>query len=188
MYVPKHARKNRTPVKAVVLLLATLCLLTAAVGGAYAYFTAQTPPITNQFDPVEVTCVVEEAFDGTTKQNVIVRNTGDIAAYIRATVVVNWADEDGNLLATAPAEGTDYSVTWGSGDWVKGNDGFWYYRRAVAAGTATAALIRTLSPVATGESYHLQVQVVATAIQATPATAAKEAWGATVTGGMLTPA
>lgn len=188
MYAPKHAKSKRIPAKAVVLLLAAVCLLSAAVGGVYAYLRAQTPPLTNRFDPVEVTCAVEEDFDGVTKQNVSIRNTGDIDAYIRAAVVVNRADEDGNLLTPAPLEGTDYTVTWGNSDWVKGSDGFWYYRRAVAAGAATANLIETLTPVTAGQGVHLQVQIVATAIQAAPATAVQEAWGVTVTGGIVTPA
>ena len=184
---PKHTIKRRTIARTAVVITAAVLLLTAAVGGVYAYITAQTPPLENQFDPVEVTCAVEESFDGQTKQDVAIRNTGDIAAYIRAAVVVTWADDDGNVWAQAPVEGTDYDVAWGSGDWAIGSDGFWYHRRAVAAGDTTADLIRTVSAVSAPKGYHLQVQVLATAIQASPDEAVEEAWNVTVSDGNVTP-
>lgn len=187
MYQPKHAMPRCSLVKIVMLLLATLCVLTATVGGAYAYITAQTPSLSNRFDPVEVTCAVEEVFDGTVKKNVTVRNTGDIDAYIRATVVINWVNEQGQVLATAPVEGIDYTLALGDSDWIKGSDGFWYYRYTIAPSAATPDLLAAISPATTRKGYHLQVQVLATAIQAAPITVVTEAWSVAVTNGCLAP-
>jgi len=170
----------------VLLLLAAAALLLAA-GGVYAYITAQTAPVTNRFDPVEVTCQVEETFDGTVKENVCIRNTGDINGFIRAAVIVTWVDGDGKVLSTAPVEGADYTVVWGSDLWLKGSDGFWYHSRAVAPGSATSQLIHTLTPGTCPEGYTLQVQILATAIQADPPAAAENAWGVTVSGYTITP-
>lgn len=189
MHGAKHMRKTRPSAKLVAWILAAVVLLSATVGGVYAYILAQAPSLTNRFDPVKVTCAVEESFDGVTKEHVAVRNTGDIPAYIRAALVFTWVDDDGKVSATAPMDGIDYTVVWGDSRWVKGSDGYWYYREAVSPQMLTADLIRLVTAAADApRGYHLQVQVIATAIQATPADAVQEAWGVTVTDGMVTPA
>lgn len=169
-----------------VLTLLVPVLLAFAVGGVYAYITAKTDEVTNRFEPVEVTCRVEESFDGNVKQDVRIRNTGDIHAFIRATVVAVWVDADGKVLAETPVEGTDYTVRWGDGQWTRGSDGFWYHGAAVPPNATTGYLIESLNPVAVPEGYRLQVQIFATAIQSDPAEAAETAWGVNVSGYVLT--
>ena len=178
--------KKRIGVKQWVLILLVPVLLVCVINGVYAYITAKTANITNRFEPVQVTCQVEEEFDGHVKQDVRIRNTGDIKAFIRATVVVTWVDDNGKILATAPVEGKDYTVEWSDGQWTKGSDGFWYHGAAVPPGVTTGYLIDTVTPVATPDGRHLQVQIFATAIQADPAEAAENAWGASVSGYVLT--
>ena len=168
------------------LILSVVCLLMAIAGGIYAFLFAETQPITNQFDPVVVTCAVEEAFDGNIKRDVCIRNTGDIDAFIRAAVVINWVGADGKVLSTVPVAGTDYTVAWCEDGWVQSSDGFWYYRNAVASGDVTAVLIRQIAPVNAPEGFSLQVQILATAIQADPPAAVENAWGVSANGNALT--
>lgn len=175
-----------TRMKHWVLILLTLVLLACAVGGVYAYITVKTSDITNRFEPVEVTCQVEEQFDGSVKQDVCIRNTGDINAFIRASVVATWVDNNGRVLATAPVEGEDYTIQWGDAQWIKGSDGFWYHSAAVPPNVTTGYLIKKLNPVATPDGYQLQVQIFATAIQAEPPEAAEAAWGVEVSGHHIT--
>ena len=94
--------------KSILAVVALVMLLCSAVGGTLAWITAQTRPITNTFETAEVTAWVDETFENGTKSNVTVRNTGDIPAYIRAAVVINWVNEDGNVLGT-PVEEGDYT-------------------------------------------------------------------------------
>ena len=149
----------------------------AVVGTTVAYLVSEAPEEVNEFVPAKVTCVVEEKNDNGIKNDVVVRNTGNIDAYIRAFVVVNYvSQEDGKIFANAPREDVDYTVDWGN-DWIKGNDGFWYYSKAVAPDTITANLINTATPTTVINGYDLQMQVVATAFQSQPETAAEEAWG-----------
>jgi len=170
-----------------VLFLLVLLILLSVAGGVYAYVTATTGQISNRFDPVVVTCQVEESFDGAVKRDVCIRNTGDINAFIRAMVVVSWVDGNGKVLSAAPVEGQDYTVEWGSNLWTKGSDGFWYHTSAVAPNATTGHLIRMLTPGTTPEGYQLQVQIIATAIQADPSAAAESAWGVGVNGYVITP-
>ena len=115
-----------------------------------------------------------------------VKNTGTISAYIRAAVVANWIDVDGNIAASVP-EGYSYDLTCSSGSWAQGKDGFFYYLLPVAPGALTEGnlLICTVTCPETPE-YTLSVEVLAEAIQSTPASAVNEAWSAAVDGsGML---
>ena len=183
-----YCKKNKLGVGQWLLLLSTLCLLLSMVSVTYAFLSTRTQDVTNQFDPVAVTCEVEEQFDGSIKQDVCIRNTGDISAFVRAAVVINWVSEDGKILANAPMAGTEYTLSWGDSGWVQGSDGFWYCQEAVAAGDVTPVLIRQVTPVSVPAGYSLQVQILATALQADPPEAAEEAWGVTVSGHSISPA
>lgn len=177
--------KNR-PIKGILVLAAALALLLTSVGGVHAWLMARTQQEENTFVPASVTCAVEESFDGSLKQDVCIRNTGNIDAYIRAVIVVTFVNDEGLVSAQAPVAGTDYSVDWGSG-WQQGADGFWYYPDAVAPSAVTANLIDKASALSAPDGFHLNISVIATAFQSVPASAVEEAWGVTVTGGKMAP-
>ena len=175
---PKH-RKHRRFHKQFVLLVAAAALLLGAIGGSIAWLTTGTAAVENSFTPGKVSCAVEEAFNGTPKSDVKIKNTGNTDAFIRAAIVVNWADQDGNVYPVGPAAGTDYSIGIGTG-WTARNDGYYYYNTSVAETASTTVLINTCEPTGVcpgGEQYKLQVTILADAIQSSPASAAQEAWG-----------
>ena len=170
-----------TPKKLILIIAMAFVLLGTAVGTTLAYIFDRTPSVENSFEPVYVSCAIEERFDGVTKSEVKVRNTGDINVFIRATFVAMWVADDGKVLSVAPVEGVDYAIQLGSSKWQKGSDGFYYYTSQVAPTSATEMLIDTIS--VTGDApkgYKLAVHVAATAIQAEPAGVIAETWGATV--------
>ena len=181
----KHAKHNFR-IKPLVLTLLAVAILGGIFAITYAYLQSQTPTITNEFEPVKVTCEVEETFDGDVKKDVCIRNTGDVPAFIRAVVICNWVDDQGNVLSTAPVEGVDYTVQWGDLYWKKGTDGFWYHTKSVAPDATTTTLIQTLTSGTAPAGYHLQAQILATAIQSDPADAAESAWHVDVSGQQLT--
>ena len=80
-------RKNPSPRKPGALLLTLVLLALALTGATLAYLITHTDPIPNRFTPAHVSCNVTEDFDGTTKKNVNVTNTGDIDAYLRVKLV-----------------------------------------------------------------------------------------------------
>ena len=174
-------RMNRTA----VLLIAVILLISTAVGSTVAFLATKTEPVENSFEYANVSCKVTQNCD-TDGSIVQVKNTGTISAYIRAAVVANWMDVDGNIAASVP-EGYSYDLTCSSGSWVQGKDGFFYYLLPVAPGASTEGnlLTCTVTCPETPE-YTLSVEVLAEAIQSTPASAVYEAWGVTVDGsGML---
>ena len=175
-------RMNRTA----VLLIAIILLISTAVGSTVAFLATKTEPVENSFEYANVSCEVTQNCDTDGSSIVQVKNTGTISAYIRAAVVANWIDADGNIAASVP-EGYSYDLTCSSGSWAQGKDGFFYYLLPVAPGALTEGnlLICTVTCPETPE-YTLSVEVLAEAIQSTPASAVNEAWSAAVDGsGML---
>ena len=175
--------------KILITLVCVLTVVSVAAGASLAYIFAKTPELENTFQPIWVSCRVEENFDGVIKSDVAIRNTGDINAYIRATVVIMWTSDSGSVHALTPQKDIDYTVTGGSNKWVLGSDGFYYYIAPVSPEEVTDLLIGAISPLGTPpEGYTLTVHIAATAIQSDPPRAIEEAWGATVTNtGTLTP-
>ena len=172
-------RRNRTTKKSIALLASLAVMLTVTVGGTLAYLIAQSETVTNSFDPANVSCAVEA-----TDKTFSVKNTSDIDAYLRAAIVVNWADANGdNVYGIAPVEGTDYALQVSS-EWIDGDDGYYYYPSKVAPFEKSADAVEFISSygvkddVTASEGYSLQVEVLAQAIQALPDEAVEEAWPA----------
>ena len=163
-----------------VALVALLLLLCCTVAGTVAFLVTSTDPVTNTFTPASVSTEVNEDFDGITKSNVTIKNTGNIDAYIRATVVVNWASdkEVGVVSGTAPKEGTDYTIEWTMSNWIKVGD-YYYYTQKVAANGATEQLFtncKLLDGANVPDGYHLQVTILADGIQAEPVHVVADVW------------
>lgn len=181
----RRTRKKKVNVAVIAVLF--LCIIAGTVGGAYAYLTAKTDPISNEFVPAKVSCLVEEDFAEGVKSNVKVRNTGNIDAYIRAVVIATFVSEDGKVLATAPKESVDYFIQWGDDGWIKGQDGYWYHTKPVKPEETTVLLIESAYELSVPDGYRLHLQILATGVQSDPAIAVQEAWGVSVNNGELLP-
>ena len=190
MYQGKHYQKNEHvekrshAKKPLAALVALVLIIGAVVGGTLAYLAARTDAIVNTFNPAKVDITVEENFDGSTKKDVKITNTGDTEVYIRATYVVNWLDAQGNIVASVP-EGYSYTLTENpDSKWTKGNDGYFYYLSPVAPDKSTPGSLLTCTVThPENPEYRLSVEILATAIQSTPAKAVTEAWGVTPASG-----
>lgn len=165
-----------------ILLAAVIVLLAGAVGGTWAFLVAQSEPVQNNFTYAHVSCRIDETFDGVTKSNVKIENTGDISAYIRARIVVTWKDASGNVSAAVPVKDKDYTIAFNETNWVHRDD-YWYCKTAIGVKEFTPALISNCAKIETAEvpeGYDLSVEILADAIQSEPASAVKEAWNVTV--------
>ena len=194
MYQGKHYQKNEhvekrsRAKKPLAALVALVLILGAVVGGTLAYLAARTDAIVNTFNPAKVDITVDENFNGKTKENVKITNTGDTDVYIRATYVVTWKDTDGNVYPEQPQPEDDYTIGLNpDGGWYHFN-GYYYYTYPVASGASTGVLIDLCTPV-TGrapEGYTLSVNVLASAIQSVPAEAVGQAWVVSIAPGSVT--
>lgn len=167
-------RRARGRILALSILALCLCILS---GTTLAYLVTGTDPIANLFSPGQVSC---EVISG---EDVTIQNTGTVDAYIRAAVVVSWVNGDGVVSANTPEEGTDYTIAYaGNTGWKKAEDGFWYYTAPVAPEQSTGVLIDSCNTTrkAPPKGYILSVEVVASAIQATPDDVVTKSWGSGV--------
>lgn len=201
MYNPKHSTPRRpgrplSSRKALFALVSVLVLVFAAVGVTVAYLQTQTDPLKNEFTPAKVSCDVEEAFDGNVKSNVSIRNTGDTDAFIRVAIVANWVQTGKNSSVTSvyaqqPVLGVDYTVVWAGGvednaNWLQDDNGFYYYKNAVKPNGATDTLIQECTLIGEAPAgYRLAVEIVASAIQASPETVAEKYWHISVENGEI---
>lgn len=179
MYQEKnHKRTRKSLRKSIALLVSLLLIIGVIVGGTTAFLIATDGPLENQFKSSQVTTEVEEGFDGTTKSNVSIKNTGDTEAWIRATVVVTWQDANGNVYGKAPVEGTDYDIVWESNSkWLSGGDDFYYYTSPVAPGNKTSVLINSCTSKDTApEGYFLTVEIIGSGIQSKPSHVFNSEW------------
>ena len=182
MYKGKYSNKKKRRL-APWAALALALVLTLSVGGTIAYLITDTRPVENTFTPAEVSIVIHEngtdgkgEFDHKEKTNVYVENTSQADVYIRAAIVINWQDDNGNVVAE-PVNERDYTMTLGDG-WTKNElDGYYYCTTADTKDkTKTSQLIVSCAPNGTPK-YHLSVSVLAQAIQAEPNPAVTDAWG-----------
>lgn len=193
MYNGSHAKANNKPRirmnKLAILFIAVVMLIGAVVGSTVAFLVTDTQPVTNTFEYAKVSCAVKETFNGTTKENVQIQNTGTTDAYIRATYVVNWLNKDGSIApvpqGTIP-NGYELSISENPDKaWTKGTDGYFYYLTPVAPEhfTEGGSLVNCSVVYPENAEYILSVEILATAVQSTPAKAVREAWGVTPVSG-----
>ena len=161
------------------MAMAAVLLLTLAIGGTVAWLSTKDAPITNTFHPSKVSCEVTEKFSGTTgvKENVNVKNTGTIDAFIRVKLVTYRTNADGQHIGgTAAIPSFDLGANW-----VQYGD-YYYYTKPVAPnqkpGTNLADSMTLTGAYPDADGGSQAMDVMAEAIQSVPEAAVKAAWGA----------
>ena len=191
-YIPAHRRrraKRRKQQSLIIAVVAILCSIIACATIAFVF--TSTKPLENTFTDAYVACDVLETFDGTTKTDVTIKNTGEVQSYIRAKVVVTWMSADQTkVTALKPVDDTDYVITYAdeinaATNWKKGSDGYWYYKLPVNVGKETEELIDSCylkDGVTAPDGFYLSVEIVASSIQSTPTRVITEQWESGVSG------
>lgn len=175
----KYARKRRLRWrKEFVLICSIAILLIGMVGGSLAYLFMSTGAVTNTFTAPDIGVDIPETFENGIKQNVKITNTCDFEVYARATYVVYWQNEEGNVVPIMPVQGTDYTITLG-GNWNPGNDGYWYYNQRLGTDATSTDFIVICQETnsANANAYKLVVDVIGEVVQAEPEDAVTELWG-----------
>ena len=157
----KYCRGRR---KNAVLIFALILLLGITIGGNIAYLVKESSSVVNDFIPANVEISIQEKVANNVKEKIVIENKSNIPVFIRVALVGNWADADDKICINHGS--TQPSFTLGA-DWVKGSDGFYYYKKSVAIGGETSDLLGSnieLTAETDGCSY--QIEVIASAIQA----------------------
>lgn len=115
---------------------------TAGLNGIWQAGQLRTFTLTPTTVDVEITDTVNEA--KTEKSNVVIKNTGNKNAYMRVVIVGNWVDTaTGNIVAPWDETQGAFENLAPSDYWVKGTDGYWYYKFEVAPGDTPAVPLFT---------------------------------------------
>lgn len=177
MHTRKHTGGPRRRNSKMILVLALVLLLGLAIGGTIAYLIDQTAEVDNTFTPTKVEISIDENYNGSKKSSIKIENpdgTDKVPCYVRVALVTNWVIAEGENAGQICANGhsTDVVFTIGSG-WTKGDDGFYYHTDIVPVGGKTSDLLGSPIELARAEDgCKMQVEVVASAIQATDAAVA----------------
>jgi len=107
-----------------MLLILSLVLVFALVGGTYAYLAASDSPVINQFRLAHIDTHITEKNGPNGQKEVTVGNKDVSSVYVRARVLVS-----GGEIGAAPAsfEAQPAAQPAGNGITVEYNDQNWYY-------------------------------------------------------------
>lgn len=179
-------KRNASRKKTWTLMICLALLVGLAVGGTLAWLTSSTGSVVNTFTVGNVEGEVEENFDGITKKNVNVKNTGDVDAYIRVKLVTYRINAAGD-----PVGGKAEIPSFQPGSGWKEHKGYYYYTLPVNPNDKPAAdligdpgiKLEEYSDVDGGKQV---VEVMAELIQSEPARAVQDAWGVTISENIVT--
>ena len=184
MHKHKRRRRSASIQRSIVLMTSWMLLVFLSLSGSLAMLITQTDRVTNTFTLVEVPNKVVEDIESEpgVKNDVKIQNTGDADAYIRAAVIFTWVEDKGdgsvtgNVYSTVPKEDKDYTIEWENvteateKDWIKGDDGYYYYTSPVAPDGETGVLLTNCKMVTSSENipagYTLSVEIISQSIQA----------------------
>ena len=183
--IKTYSRKPKRSIKPFLIAFCVCILACAAVSGSLAWLISTPGPVVNEFTPGEVTIQVDETFNGTTKQNVRIKNTGNVPAYIRVALVPAWVDDEGNIAAK-PASleqlDNDCNIAWGEdgngyeADWFIGSDGFYYCKTVIEPDGSTPILIKSCTVKDGEHEYDFELQLIASAVQSLPTSTVETVW------------
>ena len=182
--IKTYSRKPKRSIKPFLIAFCVCILACAAVSGSLAWLTSTPEQVVNSFTPGVVTIQVDEKFDGSTKSNVRIKNTGNVPAYIRVALIPAWVDDEGNIAAK-PASlklNDDCNIAWGKvgngyeDDWFIGSDGFYYCKTVIEPGKSTPILIKSCTVKGEEHEYDFELQVIASAVQSLPTSTVETVW------------
>lgn len=176
--IKTYSRKPKRSIKPFLIAFCVCILACAAVSGSLAWLISAPGPVVNSFIPGVVTIEVDEKFDGSTKSDVSIKNTGNVPAYIRVALVPAWVDDKGNIAAKH-ASLDDCNITRGDDFdqfWFKGTDGFYYCKTVIEPEGSTPILIKSCTVKGEEHEYDFELQVIASAVQSLPTTTVEAVW------------
>ena len=161
--------------KQLAALLSLALVLLCFVGTTLAYVIAKAGPLTNLFQPVQVSCNVDRA-------NAKITNTSDIPVYLRIAVTATCEKSEGGTVVT---HWENPVLTVAPGDnWIKVGD-FYYYKSTVAS--KADVILPGITTSGTADGYEPVTRVLAEVIQSEPDDAVENAWKMVFNNGNWTP-
>lgn len=159
-------------------IIAAVLVLALAIGGTLAYLARRSASAANTFTLASTGLTTSVENDA-----LYLTNTSNTPVFVRGKVVVTWQDGDGNISATAPVSGTDYSLTRESA-WTEHSGAFYYNGTVAVNAKVKLGQCSRLAGANPPEGYtYLNVVLLGESVQsegstASDDTAVHDAWGA----------
>lgn len=172
--------------KSLIIAVSSTLAAVLMIGGTVAYFIAEPVKLVNTFTKGTISCEIIEKFDKNAKENVRVHNTGSAEAFIRVRLVPSWENDNGEAVVKS-ASLDDLDIKWNASkdtDWIDGKDGYFYFKTKVSPddhddenfNDCTLVLIDKAT-VKDANGLHMNLSVLAEAIQCNPKEAVSSSWG-----------
>ncbi len=163
-------------------LISFMTVILAISSVTLAYLSQTTDSLENRFVPGKVDQTIHESFDGTTKEHVSIKNTGNVEVYVRVVLAANWLscpDTEGSAVISScsvagPAPLVQIELNETS-SWFLASDGFYYYKALLLPGQTTSDLLESFTP-PTQRGYHYALDVVSSTIQGDQADLVSSKW------------
>lgn len=112
-----------------------LLFVIVGIGGTFALSIAKTGPVVNLFKAADHDTNIKEEIDGLTKTVQVTNSAKDSPAFIRIRFEIS------------PDQiGSDMTIDLVDNSWVYGNDGFYYYTKAVKSQEDTGEIKASVDP------------------------------------------
>lgn len=166
----RSIKKLTKRIAPLLVMLAVLMAVAAIAVPTLAYYMRKSNDLVEDYGPAESGKPIV-VMPGGQVSNVTVKVEDEgYPVYVRAVVVINWQNEQGDQVAFSPAS---YNLTIGK-DWKtvvdKGGNTFYYYTKPVASGGVTTALIDSCNTNPSDDSitigYSLRIEVIVQTVQA----------------------
>ena len=180
-----EGKYNLRAAKIAFIGILAVIIIGVSVGVTLAILTNSTPTVENVFTPGKIILDVTETFENNVKTNVKIKNNENIPAFIRAALVFQWVDANGNVVGV-PVSSSDYSITLNTTDWIRGSDGFYYCKTPIQPGAETPVLVNRCEITNTTTGYNFALHILAQGVQTVPETTVSSVWPVTVSGGQIT--
>lgn len=178
--VGKRMKNNNLLSKNISIII--LIILLTFVAGTSAYLMLKSS-INNEFTLGEVNPEIIEEFDAENKvkENVKIKNSGNIPIFVRTAIIIIWKDSNGKILADIPEENVDYSISFSSStNWIKSEEGYYYYIKPLDVNESTDILIEECTQIQEYDDKVLEVSIITQGIQDKPFQAVEEAWNVNI--------
>lgn len=144
-------------------VFAVAILLTISIGAVSAFYNANML-LTNKMSIANSKVEFVEHFISESKwlpgetvnKKPYLNNTGETDLLVRIKVTEQWVNSEGTVQSGVDADivQKNYTDAW-QNDWIEGNDGYFYYKKVLKAGTASDVILKSiaLSPEASNDSH-----------------------------------
>ncbi len=168
-------------------IISLVILLVCVVATTSAYLIIKNS-ISNEFIMGKVEPEIIETFkkENKVKEDVYIKNSGNVPIYIKTAIIISWKDKQGKILEVKPVENLDYIINFSTSEnWIISNDGYYYYKKPITPNDITDILIEECIQTQEYDDKVLDVNIATQAIQAQPTKAVTESWNVNITDNVL---